>query len=52
MNTKNTTEKDREILVSVKKEMAMPRLAASVRDDQEAVVAPFVKARVAHTAKA
>ena len=52
MNKKRSTEKDREILVSVKKEMARPRLAASVRDDEEAEAALSVKVRAVHAIKA
>jgi hypothetical protein len=48
---KSRMEMDREILSSVKKEMARPRLAASVRDDREAEAALSVKERLAHAAK-
>jgi len=40
-------EMDQEILSSVKKEMARPRLAASVRDNREAEAAPKTKKRAA-----
>lgn len=52
MKTKISTEKDREILSSLKKEMAMPRLAASVRDNREAEAALAAKERAAHAAQA
>ncbi|HME58776.1 MAG TPA: hypothetical protein VKF63_10595 [Terracidiphilus sp.] len=52
MKTKISTEKDREILSSVKKEMARPRLAASVRDDYEAEAAPRANVLAIHPTKA
>ena len=52
MKTKISTEKDREILSSVKKEMAMPRLAASVRDNREAEAASRANVVAIHTIKA
>ena len=52
MKKKSTTEKDVEILISVKKEMARPRLTASVRNDLEAEAAQAAKARAVHATKA
>jgi hypothetical protein len=47
VKTKNSTERDREILSSVKKEMERPRLAASVRDEEAAEAALAAEALAA-----
>ena len=52
MNKKSPTEKDREILSSVKREMQEPRLAASVRNALEAEAVPAAKVLAVHSAKA
>ncbi|MGD0295218.1 MAG: hypothetical protein ABSB30_15335 [Terracidiphilus sp.] len=52
MNKKSRIELDREILSSVTKEMEKPRLAASVRDSQEAEAALAARALAVHPAKA
>jgi hypothetical protein len=52
VKTNILTEKDSEILSSVKREMQEPRLAASVRDSREAEAALAAKRRAAHAAKA
>ena len=52
MKEKSQLDSDRKILSSVKREMAMPRLAASVRDAQEAEAALAARGHVARTARA
>ncbi len=52
MKTKSSTEKDREILSSVTKEMEKPRLAASVRDGREGEAEQAAKKCKSCTAKA
>ena len=52
MKEKSELDSDRKILTSVKREMAMPRLAASVRDAQEAEAARAAKGLVTHSARA
>lgn len=52
MNKKSQIEINREILSSVRREMAKPRLAASVRNALEAAAALAAKAQVVHPAKA
>jgi hypothetical protein len=52
MNKKSRIELDREILSSVKKEMARPRLTASVRNSWEAEALTIAKGRADHSAKA
>ena len=52
MKTKSRTERDSEILSSVKKEMERPRLTASVRDSREAEAAQVARALAIHPAKA
>ncbi|HEY1207824.1 MAG TPA: hypothetical protein VGE85_00515 [Terracidiphilus sp.] len=52
MKTYRSTERDREILSSVKKEMAMPRQAASVRDNREAEAALRAKVLAIQAIKA
>jgi hypothetical protein len=52
MKEKSQLDSDRKILSSVKREMAMPRLAASVRDALEAEAALEARGLVAHTARA
>jgi hypothetical protein len=48
----NSRERDRKILSSVKREMARPRLAASVREGLEAAATPAAKVFTIHPAKA
>ena len=52
MKTKSTTENDRKILASVKREMDRPRQTASVRDALEAAAAPAARTLAVHSAKA
>ena len=52
MKTKISTEKDRKILASVKREMDRPRLTASVRDALEATTALAARTLAVHSAKA
>jgi hypothetical protein len=52
VNTKSPSERDREILSSVKKEMEMPRLTSSVREGQIAEAALAAEERAAHAAQA
>jgi hypothetical protein len=52
MNKKSRIELDQEILSSVKKEMDLPRLAASVRDALQAAATQAVRAHAVHPAKA
>ena len=52
MKTKSSTEKDRKILASVKREMDRPRLTASVRDALEAAAALAARALAVHSASA
>ena len=52
MKEKGQLDSDRKILSSVKREMAMPRLAASVRDAQEAEAARAAKGPIALTVRA
>jgi hypothetical protein len=52
MKKKSQKEMDQKILSSVKKEMARPRLAASVREDMEAAVALSARVLAVHPAKA
>ena len=51
MKKKSRTEREKEILSSLKREMQQPRLAASVRDSREAEAA-LAAALVAHAARA
>jgi hypothetical protein len=52
MKKKSHKEMDRKILSSVKKEMARPRLAASVRENMEAAAALSARALAVHPARA
>ena len=52
MKEKSQLDSDRKILSSVKREMAMPRLAASVRNALEAEAALATKGLVARSARA
>ena len=52
MNKKRSSEKDREILSSVKKEMARPRLTTSVREEMAAAAALAARVIALHPAKA
>jgi hypothetical protein len=52
MKTKSPTERGRDLLSSVKREMKMPRLAASVRNALEAEAALAARVPVAHSARA
>jgi hypothetical protein len=49
---KSQKEMDREIISSVKKEMALPRLAASVREDLAATATLAARALAVHPIKA
>jgi hypothetical protein len=51
VKTKSSTERDRKILASVKREMDRPRLTASVRDALEAAVLA-ARTFAVHSAKA
>ena len=46
------SQRDKEIISSVKREMALPRLTASVRDSLKAEAALAAKERAAHAARA
>ena len=52
MKMTGTTERDKKILSSVKREMAQPRLAASVRKVQETEAARAAKALASSPARA
>jgi hypothetical protein len=52
MKEKSQLDSDRKILSSVKREMAMPRLAASVRNALEADAALAAKGPIALTVRA
>jgi hypothetical protein len=52
MKEKSQLDSDREIISSVKREMAMPRLTASVRDALEAEAALTAQELAAHSASA
>ena len=52
MKTQSSTEKDRRILASVKREMDRPRLTASVRDALEAAAVLASRALAVHSARA
>ncbi|MGO9318205.1 MAG: hypothetical protein ACLPXT_08165 [Terracidiphilus sp.] len=52
MKTKGLSERDREILSIVRKEMDQPRLSTSVREDRETEAAQAAKVRAAYAAKA
>ncbi|MGO9776857.1 MAG: hypothetical protein ACLQGT_12955 [Terracidiphilus sp.] len=52
MNEKSQLDSDRKILSSVKREMAMPRLTASVRKALEAEAALAARALVAPAVRA
>ena len=49
---KSSSERDREIISSVKREMERPRLSASVRDSLRAEAALAAKVLAAHAAAA
>lgn len=52
MNKKSSTEKDREILSSVKREMQEPRQTTSVREALAFEAAPAAKVLTVHPTKA
>jgi hypothetical protein len=52
MKTKSPTEKGRELLSSVKREMKRPRLTESVRNALEAEAALAAREPVVHSARA
>jgi hypothetical protein len=52
VKTTSSTEREREILSSVKKEMERPRLAASVRDEMVAAAALAARVLAVHPTKA
>jgi hypothetical protein len=52
VNKKNSTEKDREILSNVKREMQEPRQTTSVRESMAAAAALAARTLAAHSARA